>query len=310
MNTLHPKLQQLQTQFSPSPLSRVDDELIRAHGVELWVKRDDLLHPVISGNKWRKLKFILDHALKLGADTIVSMGGAYSNHLHALAFAGKCLGLKTVAYVRGEKPAILNPTLRDLLEWGMELRFISRGEYRQLRAYKSHHDLPDLKSGQYWLPEGGATELALKGVAEIVQEITSDYDVLTVACGTGTTLAGLIAAMPQKKVALGFAALKGADFLNADVENLLAETPSGPKCWRILLDYHCGGFGKTTPALLSFTEQFEKQHGIPLEPVYTGKMFLGIYDLLQQGFFKPGQRIVALHTGGLQGVRVEPRRAK
>lgn len=303
MNSLHPKLQQLQNRFAPSPLIRIDDALLTANGVELWIKRDDCMHPVISGNKWRKLKFILDHALKLGVDTIVSMGGAYSNHLHALAFAGQSLGLNTIAYIRGEKPEALNPTLRDLLAWGMELRFISRSDYRQLRTYKTYDSLPDLQPGQYWLPEGGATELALKGVAEIVREIDSDYDVLAVACGTGTTLAGLIAAMPAQATALGFAALKGGDFLSDDIKRLLPEGHSARNNWTMLLDYHCGGFGKTTPALLAFIERFQTRHGIPLEPVYTGKMFLGIYDLLRLGFFEAGQRIIAVHTGGLQGVR-------
>ena len=303
MTTLHPKLQRLQDQFAASPLTQVNDEAFTRQHVELWIKRDDLLHPVISGNKWRKLKFILNHALNLGADTIVSMGGAYSNHLHALAFAGRCLDLKTIGYVRGERPKDLNPTLLDLLDWGMELRFVSRGDYRQLRAYGTYDGLPDLREGQYWLPEGGRAELALQGVAEIAGEIDKDYDVLAVACGTGTTLAGLIAAKPPNATALGFSALKGAAFLNDDVRQLLANSQSGQGDWRILLDYHCGGFGKTTPALLDFIGQFQARHGVPLEPVYTGKMLYGIYDLMRQGCFKPGQRIVALHTGGLQGSR-------
>lgn len=303
MTTLHPRLRRLQDQFAASPLTQIHDEAFAGQHVELWIKRDDLLHPIVSGNKWRKLKFILNHALNLGADTIVSMGGAYSNHLHALAFAGRCLGLKTIGYVRGERPKDLNPTLRDLLDWGMELRFVSRGDYRQLRAYGAYDGLPDLKEGQYWLPEGGRVELALQGVAEIVSEIDRDYDVLAVACGTGTTLAGLIVARPAKATALGFAALKGAAFLNDDVRHLLANSQRGQGDWRILLDYHGGGFGKTTPALLDFIGQFQALHGVPLEPVYTGKMLYGIYDLMRQGCFKPGQRIVALHTGGLQGSR-------
>ncbi|MDD2758878.1 MAG: pyridoxal-phosphate dependent enzyme [Methylomonas sp.] len=303
MRALHPKLQALQAQLAPSPLQRLQDEVFSNHGVECWIKRDDLLHPVISGNKWRKLKAILDEALRIGTDTVVSMGGAHSNHLHALAYAGKCLGLKTMAYVRGERPGTLNPTLRDLLAWDMELRFVSRSVYRELRNYKAHDSLPDLRAGQYWLPEGGATELALKGVAEIVREIDIDYDVLAVACGTGTTLAGLIAVLPAKTYALGFAALKGGGFLNDDVERLLMGLPVERREWQILLDYHFGGFGKTPPALLDFIRQFQSRHAVALEPIYTGKMFYGLYDLVQKGHFRAGQRIVALHTGGLQGNR-------
>ncbi|MGY6276708.1 1-aminocyclopropane-1-carboxylate deaminase/D-cysteine desulfhydrase [Methylomonas sp. MgM2] len=303
MTTLHPKLRQLQKQFAESPLVQVDDDLFHACGVELWIKRDDLLHPIISGNKWRKLKYILDHALKLGADTVVSMGGAYSNHLHALAFVGKWLGLKTIAYVRGERPEALNPTLADLLDWGMDLRFVSRVDYRRLRAYRAHDSFPGLKSGQYWLPEGGAAELALKGVADIVREIDIEFDVLFTACGTGTTLAGLIQAAPPQTKLIGVAALKGAEFLKADVSQMRFESNCPEREWTILLDYHFGGFAKKTAELLEFMQAFQAGHAIPVEPVYTAKALYAVYDLLQKGCFKSGQRIVVLHTGGLQGSR-------
>ena len=303
MTTLHPKLQQLQNQFAESPLVQIHDDFFNAAGVEIWIKRDDLLHSIISGNKWRKLKYILDHALKLDADTIISMGGTYSNHLHALAFAGKCLGLKTMAYVRGEKPETLNPTLQDLLEWDMELRFISRSEYRELRTYKSYDSLPGLKHRQYWLPEGGATELALKGVAEIVSEIDRDFDVLFVACGTGTTLAGLIQAAPSTTKIIGVAALKGAAFLRTDVEQMISQSGAQQHDWSILLDYHFGGFAKKTPELIEFIQAFHAKHCTPLEPIYTGKALYAIYDLVKKGYFSPGQRIMVLHTGGLQGIR-------
>jgi len=303
VTTVHPKLQQLQTQFAESPLVHIQDDLFQDAGVELWIKRDDLLHPIISGNKWRKLKYILDHALTIGADTIVSMGGAHSNHLHALAFAGKALGLNTVAYVRGEQPSSLNPTLQDLLDWGMELRFISRGDYRRLRVYKAHDSLPELKSGQYWLPEGGATEPALKGVAEIVSEIDRDFDVLAAACGTGTTLAGLLQAAPAKTKVIGVAALKGAEFLHADVEQMISLSDLQQRDWSILLDYHFGGFAKKTPELLAFISAFHTKHRIPLEPIYTGKALYAVYDLLIKNHFRPGQSIVVIHTGGLQGIR-------
>ncbi|WP_229427574.1 1-aminocyclopropane-1-carboxylate deaminase/D-cysteine desulfhydrase [Methylomonas fluvii] len=303
MTELHPRLQVLQAKLAASPLTRINDPELAGRQLELWIKRDDLLHPIISGNKWRKLKYILNHALCAGADCIVSMGGAYSNHLHALAFSGKALGLKTIGYIRGERPPQLNATLHDLLDWGMELRFVSRNDYRQLRDYKAHDSLPGLQAGQYWLPEGGATDLALQGVAELVDEIEIDFDIVAVACGTGTTLAGLLAS-PLTQQAIGVAALKGGDFLIDDVEQLLNKqgiTSHADR--RILVDYHFGGFAKTTPALLAFMQDFQQRHGIELEPIYTGKLLFALCDLIRKRYFPAGQRIVAIHTGGLQGKR-------
>jgi 1-aminocyclopropane-1-carboxylate deaminase len=304
LTVMHPKLSALQDTLHPSPLSRINDPWLDQYAVELWLKRDDLIHPVISGNKWRKLKYILQHAFSVNADTIISMGGAYSNHLHALAFVGQQLGLKTIGLVRGEKSHPLNPTLKDLLDWGMTLRFVTRQDYRQLRSYNQEYALPGLLTGQYWLPEGGAVQSALQGIAELVTEINQPDAVLCVPCGTGTTLAGIIASSSPQNAVLGFAMLKGADFLANDVGKLLS-AGNAPNNWSINLDYHCGGFGKVTPALLAFMQQFEQITGIPLDPVYTGKMMLGIYDLIAQGYFRAGQRVVAIHTGGLQGKRGE-----
>lgn len=300
---LHPRLRALQQRLAPSPLTVINDPLFSQHGLQVIIKRDDLLHPVISGNKWRKLKYVLDHALKLGADTIVSMGGAYSNHLHALAYAGKALGLKTRGLVRGEAPTTLNPTLLDLQRWGMQLQFVSRSDYRQLRAYQAHDSLPGLQTGDYWLTEGGATELALRGVAEIITEIDCPFDVLMTACGTGTTLAGLIASAPGAAKILGIAALKGGAYLNDEIVKLLPAAYHHSENWSLLTDYHHGGFAKTTPQLLDFISMFQHRHGIELEAVYTGKVLFALYDLAEQGYFAPRKRIVLLHTGGLQGAR-------
>jgi 1-aminocyclopropane-1-carboxylate deaminase len=185
----------------------------------------------------------------------------------------------------------------------MELDFVSRSDYRQLRQYKQHDSLPGLTAGEYWLPEGGATTLALQGVAEILKEIAIDFDVLAVACGTGATLAGLISAAPANSRILGVAALKNAEFLQHDVQQLLLDQAIPRTNWSIILDYHFGGFAKTSPAQLEFMQQFSAQHSIPLESVYTGKLLYAIYDLIQQGYFKSGERIVVCHTGGLQGNR-------
>lgn len=301
---LHPRLQALERQFARSPLEQIFDPEFNSRQIELWVKRDDLIHPVISGNKWRKLKFILNHALFLQANCLVSMGGVYSNHLHALAFVGKELGIKTIGLLRGELPLQLNPTLLDLQEWEMELRSVARSDYRQLRNYKGHHSLPGLEPGQYWLPEGGAVDLALPGIAESIAEITIGFDSLVLACGTGATLAGLIAHAPRSCQLIGVAALKSANFLIQDVRQLLAAHGVVRDNWQIAFEYHFGGFAKTKPVLLEFIREFHNQHGIALEPVYTGKAMFAFYDLLRRGYFKPGQRVIMLHTGGLQGNRL------
>lgn len=298
-----PQLDAFAQRFGKSLLQQVHDPTLQRCRIELWIKRDDLLHPVISGNKWRKLKYVLDHALSLPVDTFVSMGGAYSNHLHALAYVGKYLGLKTAAFVRGERPACLNPTLRDLLDWGMELRFVPRSEYRLLRQYTAWNSLPGSTASTYWLPEGGATALALRGVGEILQELDREYDVLCAPCGTGTTLAGLIAAAEASIAVQGFAALKGGAFLQQEVAALLPADQQRPCRWSVNADYHFGGFAKTNAALHAFIQAFASNTGIALEPVYTGKMLYGIYDLARQGYFPAGTRIIALHTGGLQGNR-------
>lgn len=297
---MHPELLKLEKTFSPSILTKLNDGVLDKYQVELWIKRDDLLHPIISGNKWRKLKYSLNHALNSGTDTIISMGGAYSNHLHALAYTGKLLGLKTIGFIRGEPGETLTPSLLDMQDWGMELRFVSRSDYRLLREYKHWDALPDLTAGQYWLPEGGAQTLALQGAAELAQEMDISYDTLCVACGTGATLAGLVNAVPDNVSLLGFAALKNAGFLTADVNALLARPRAN---WQINLDYHFGGFAKTNAELLAFMADFEARTQIPLEPVYTAKMLYGIYDLIEQQRFQHKQRIIALHTGGLQGKR-------
>jgi 1-aminocyclopropane-1-carboxylate deaminase len=183
----------------------------------------------------------------------------------------------------------------------MELSFVSRSDYKLLRQYKNCHDLPALKRSQYWVPEGGAQILALKGVAELVNEIDITYNILCVPCGTGATLAGIINAAPEKASIWGFAALKNAAFLESDVASLLPKISSDN--WKVNLDYHFGGFAKKSTELLDFISNFEDKTGIPLESVYTGKMLFGIYDLITKHTFKPGQRIIAIHTGGLQGKR-------
>jgi 1-aminocyclopropane-1-carboxylate deaminase len=300
---LHPTILALQAEIGVSPLQRIVDSELNRHGVELWMKRDDLLHPVISGNKWRKLKYPLNHALRLGADTVVSMGGQHSNYLHALAFATQKLGMKSIGIIRGEPTAAYNPTLMDLQTWGMQLRFVSRSEYRALRQEPVPESRLVLSRAEHWLPEGGASSLALPGVAEAITEIDIDYDVLAVPCGTGATMAGLIANAPARTKVLGVAVLKNAGFLVNDVQQLLDCQNPGRNNWQIALDFHCGGFACYNQGLLDFICEFSIRHQLPIEPVYSGKLLFGIFALLRNGYFSAGQRIIAFHTGGLQGLR-------
>ncbi len=298
---MHPDINQLDRIFCPAPTLRVDDPLLPSD-TELWIKREDLLHPIISGNKWRKLKYVLNDALSLGFSHWVSMGGYRSNHLHALAFIGRELGLKTTGIIRGERPAQTNPTLQDIESWGMSLEFVSRSKFRQLREYKQWDSKPGKDYAGYWIPEGGSCPHALAGVTEMVDDVPVKFQTIALACGTGTTLAGVSCALSNRQNALGFGVLKNAGFLNEDVKKLLAQSgKSINKLPEIILDYHFGGFAKQTRSLTTFIADFESRTGIPLEPVYTGKMMYGLYDLITTQEHWRDQSIVAIHTGGLQG---------
>ena len=298
---LFPKLCALERTLAKSELIEIIDPFLLSRDIKLWVKRDELLHPIISGNKWRKLKYALNNALSRGADTLISMGGAYSNYLHALAYTGKQLDLKTIGIIRGERPNLLNPTLQDMEAWGMQLHFVSRPEYRPYRQYLHWDALPGINPGQYWLPEGGSSQWARQGIEELAAEIDIPYNMLCVPCGTGATLAGLINAVPEKVTVLGFSALKNADYLDNEIGAQLSN--NNFTRWHLFKDYHFGGFAKINSDLTAFMQNFEEKTSILLEPVYTAKMFYGIYDLAAKGYFPPGTRIVAIHTGGLQGRR-------
>ena len=282
----------------------VQHPVLVEHEIQLYMKREDLLHPVISGNKWRKLKYNLLHAITTGHQHIISMGGAYSNHLHALAYIGHKLSLKTTGLIRGEQPAKENQTLRDLRQWGMHLEFVNRETFRELRKYHDYDSEPAKRYKGYWITEGGANQHALAGIAEMLNEIDMEYDTLALACGTGTTLAGLAKELSNNKQVLGFSALKGENFLEDDVCKLLQTNNSKhKKNWSINFDYHFGGFAKSNNKLISFIDEIQDYNNIPLEPVYNGKMLFGLFDLIKREYFKKGQKIIAIHTGGLQGNR-------
>ncbi|MCF6219448.1 MAG: pyridoxal-phosphate dependent enzyme [Gammaproteobacteria bacterium] len=286
-----------------TPLQKLQSEILDRAEVTLWVKRLDLIHPVVSGNKWYKLKYNLLAAQAQGATTVLSFGGAYSNHIHALAGACKMLGLSSIGVIRGEPHTPLNATLRYAQSCGMRLHYLNRSDYRLKHTDAIQQPLKDEYGELYIVPEGGSNALALKGVAELIPELGDDYDRLCCACGSGGTLAGLICGLHGHKQLEGFAALKGASFLYADVRRLLSEAGlADQNNWQINLDYHFGGFAKTTAELLAFIHKFETEQGIPLEPLYTGKLFYGLFERIKAQAYPRGTRIIALHSGGLQGV--------
>ncbi len=289
----------------PSPIQELNDSSFEEKSIRVFMKRDDLIHPIVSGNKWRKLKYSLLKAKEMGYTTILSFGGAYSNHIHALAKAAKEEGLKSIGIIRGEELRTnLNPTLVDAQNNGMQLHFVSREAYRKKEGEAFIHSLHEKFGTFYLIPEGGKSKEGVLGCSEISQEIAIDYHYIALACGTGTTLAGIIHGLPEDKKAIGIPVLKEGSFLETDINLLLEELDSLKATnWELKTAYHFGGYAKTTPELLSFIERFELKHNIPLDPIYTGKLLFGVMDLIKHNFFPKGSSIVILHTGGLQGKR-------
>lgn len=285
----------------PSPIF----ELPLQNGLRIWVKRDDLIHPLISGNKWRKLKFNLEQAANLGHSTLLTFGGAYSNHLAATAAAGKEYGFNTAAVVRGERPAKLNPTLRFLLQCDMQLHFVSRKDYRKKPPEHWLEVLGLDASTTYVVPEGGANCLAMKGCALLPDEVESQLgflpEVFFVACGTGTTLAGMATGLKGRSQATGVSVLKG-NFHQKAVKDLLLSCGEKAANWNILTGYHFGGYAKFDRHLIRFINDFRARHHIPLDPIYTGKLMFAVFDLVHKGAFAEGSNILVLHSGGLQGI--------
>jgi 1-aminocyclopropane-1-carboxylate deaminase/D-cysteine desulfhydrase-like pyridoxal-dependent ACC family enzyme len=287
----------------PSPIQELYESLFEEKEIRLFIKRDDLIHPVVSGNKWRKLKYSILKAKELGHSTLISFGGAYSNHIHALASAANNEGLKSIGIIRGEEvKEKLNQTLLDAQNNGMQLHFISREEYKKKEDPEFIDSLIKKFGAFYLVPEGGKSKEGVKGCSEIIQEIDVDYDYIALACGTGTTMAGIISELPQSKQALGFPILKGGDFLKNDIEELLTPFKKDRLTnWELKANYHFGGYAKTTPELLSFIDSFETKFNIPLDQVYTGKLVYGIFDLIKNDYFPSKSIVLILHTGGIQG---------
>lgn len=291
-------------------MQHIQDELLQSKQINLYIKREDLKHPTIQGNKFRKLKYNLETAKTQQQKTLLTFGGAFSNHIYAVAAAGQAFDFETIGVIRGERIEPLNPTLQFAETNGMKLHFVSRSAYRNKNDSDFINNLKKQFGDFYLIPEGGSNELAVKGCIEIVSDISIDFDYLSSPIGTGGTLGGLILGTGKKGKVLGFPALKGGDFLKDDIQNLLLKTiekgiihhKTIPQNWEIITDYHFGGYAKHKPELVNFINNFKEKHHVPLEPIYTGKMLFGIYDLIQKDYFKPNSTIIAIHTGGLQGI--------
>ncbi|WP_373518299.1 1-aminocyclopropane-1-carboxylate deaminase/D-cysteine desulfhydrase [Pricia sp.] len=267
--------------------------------VSLTIKREDLIHPLISGNKFRKLKFNLIEAKKQGRDTILTFGGAYSNHIAATAYAGKLHGFKTIGIIRGEELSgkwEANPTLQLASEHGMRFRFISRDDYRKKENPSYLKKLQSEFGSCHIVPEGGTNTLAIRGCEEILTPGDAYFDVVCCPVGTGGTLAGILNSAFENQLILGFPALK-SDFLSEDIRNFALK-----ENWKLITEYHFGGYAKVTAELIDFVNEFKQKTQIPLDPVYTGKMVFGILDLVKRDYFFPKTKILAIHTGGLQGI--------
>ncbi|MDF2454205.1 MAG: 1-aminocyclopropane-carboxylate deaminase [Cytophagaceae bacterium] len=267
----------------------------------LYLARLDLLPYPAGGNKWFKLKYNLLEAQRLGIQTLITFGGAYSNHLYATAEAAEYFGFKSIGIIRGEEHVPLNDTLQYCVSKGMQLFYLSREDYRKkndpafIQAWMSQQNIPL----GYLIPEGGSTIFAVKGVQEIISLLPQDTDIIATACGTGGTLAGILAGLKSQQEAWGFSALKGGGFLLDEVQHLLSPQPT-PSALKLFLDYHMGGYAKLPDELLAFVKQFNEQQGIALDPTYTSKLLFGLFDLADKGLLPKDKKIVALHTGGLQ----------
>ena len=275
----------------------IPDQQINFHDITLIIRRLDLVHPQISGNKFFKLKYNFLEAKRQGYQHILSFGGAYSNHIAATAFAAQQFGFQSVGVIRGEELADrpLNPTLATAQEFGMQLHFVSRDEYRRKQQPEYLAELARQFPEHYVIPEGGTNALAIQGCQEILKDGDAQFDVICCAVGTGGTISGLIEASHAHQQILGFSALKGS-FLKDEVAQLTKKTN-----WNILDDYCCGGYAKTSAALVQFIRDFEAEFSILLEQVYTAKMLMGIFDLIEKNYFLARSKLLVIHSGGLQG---------
>lgn len=270
------------------------------NGITVAIRREDLIHPFVSGNKFRKLKYNLLHAKAENKMTLLTFGGAFSNHIASVAFAGKENNFKTIGIIRGDElheKIEENPTLKFAQENGMQFDFVSRSDYSDKENLEFLEKLKQKFGDFYLIPEGGTNDLAVKGCEEILTPEDAQFDYICCAVGTGGTISGLInSALPHQKV-LGFPALKG-DFLQKEICKF-AKTDN----WQLITDYHFGGYGKVNLELINFINNFSESNKILLDPVYTSKMVFGVLDLIDKNYFPANSKILLIHTGGLQGIQ-------
>lgn len=290
----------------PSPVTQLHSPLLSEKKVQLFIKRDEFIHPVLQGNKWRKLKYNLLEANIQKQKTLLSFGGAYSNHLHALAFAGQHFGFNTIGIIRGEEPAKPNPCLQDMENWGMQLEYIKRIDYKQKTTDEFIHNLRKKFGDFYLIPEGGNNPQGIKGCAELLDELEQNYDVICSEVGSGTMFSSLITHNKELSTRfLGFVIMKNKQ-IESDIREQTSIQNNIATAWSLIHNYHFGGFAKANAELHQFISDFKMRFNIQLEPVYSGKMLYGIFDLIKKDHFKPGTKILAIHGGGLQGLRGYP----
>ena len=294
--------------FLPPFTQHIENEITRSAGVELSVLRLDTMHPFVNGNKWFKLKYNLLEAKQQNFTTLLTFGGAYSNHIFATAAAGNLFGFRTIGVIRGEERLPLNPTLSFATQQGMQLVYLSRETYGQKHTRQLQEDLKQRFGEVFIIPEGGSNLNGVRGCTEIVKD-AGNFDTICLACGTGTTLAGIALSLNPGQRVIGFPVLKKGEFLTQEIENLLSNyldsrltaPNNSPAPWELMCDYHCGGYAKVNDDLLMFIQQFQLECGIQLDYLYTAKMFYGVIDLIRREIFSQGDRLLLVHTGGLQG---------
>jgi 1-aminocyclopropane-1-carboxylate deaminase len=291
--------------IDPTPTEILRSAFLDKKGIRVMVKRDDLTHPLIMGNKWRKLKYNLHHAIANEYETIITYGGAFSNHIHATAAAVNAVGLKSIGIIRGEElHADANPTLMQASSLGMQLIFVSREEFRNV---KNDLSLPaslanDSHAKNYFLPEGGTNALAVKGCKEILKEIDESYDICCTAMGTGGTFLGLLGSLPTHKKLFGFSALKGR-WIQQEVNRLKQVYDISGDNYQVFEDDFFKGYGRFDQNLMQFILDFSQEYNILLDPIYTGKMFFRVWDMIKNDQIARGTILLLIHTGGLQGIR-------
>lgn len=289
----------------PSPIQKLNLELFKEKGIEVWVKRDDLIHDEVSGNKWRKLKYNIQAFNKGDYESILTFGGAYSNHILATAKVGNDFDIPTIGVIRGEEQISLNPTLERAKELGMQLHYVSRSTYKTKHEQSFLENLQKQFGNVYIVPEGGGNVEGVIGCKDIVEEINLDFDFILTDCGTGATLAGIALALDESQKAIGIPVLKGGEFIFDEVKafyKLMKVDFSNLKNIDLVINYHFGGYAKHKSELISFMQDFYKLTGIKTDPIYTGKLFYALIDLVKQDYFSKGAKIVVVHTGGLQGI--------